>query len=73
MALDIYDADGHLDRGKVLRVMESIVTTGARMSVPEKLKLVNLLDECSEGYTMNPLDAPTMVTDYINACKRVSR
>lgn len=78
--LDIYNADGHLDRGRVLDELDELLRqhaaaakvlnpTSARTAL--RAKLVDLLDECSEGFTHNPLDAPTMVTDYINACKRV--
>lgn len=78
--LDIYNTDGHLDRGRVLDLLDELLSqaaaaakvlnpTSARGAL--RAKLVDLLDECSEGYTHDPLTAPTMVTEYINACKRV--
>lgn len=71
--LNIYDAGGHLDRGKVLdeldHILDSARTLGTYDRAEMKRRLADLTDECGEGYTHNPLDAPTMVTDYINACK----
>ena len=84
MALDIYDADGYLDRGRVMdELAEQLAVvrrtvgatqpkTVAKRNAANK-RLVDLLDECCEGFTANPLDAPSMTTDYINACKRVTR
>jgi polysaccharide deacetylase 2 family uncharacterized protein YibQ len=79
--LNIYNADGHLDRGRVLdelnermrqaRAVAKVVGPGSAFDALYPV-LVNLLDECSEGYTHDPLTAPTMVTEYINACKPVS-
>jgi hypothetical protein len=79
--LDIYNADGHLDRGRVLDELTTLISgaeaatkvLGANVALQAlRHRLVNLLDECSEGFTSNPLDAPTMTTEYINACKPVS-
>lgn len=74
--LNIYDADGHLDRGRVLDALDEILgdiptLKPVRAGITRKA-LVDLLDECSEGYTHDPLTAPTMVTEYINACKPVT-
>lgn len=68
--MNIYDADGLLDRGKVLDELDEILV----MSRGEDLqamrgRLVNLLDECCEGFTVDPFDAPTMVAEHINSCR----
>lgn len=70
--LDIYDTNGRLDRGRVMHELTRILGDGvAAEDVPRAwTQLVDLLDECCEGYTMDPLTAPTMVTDYISACAR---
>lgn len=71
--LNIYDAEGLLDRRKVLGTMEGILDTlpiGTADSRRAYSQLADLLDECSEGYTHDPLTAPSMVRDYIRSCKR---
>lgn len=70
--LDIYDTNGRLDRGRVLHELTRILGDGVpAKDVPRiRVQLVDLLDECCEGYTMDPLTAPTMVTDYLASCAR---
>lgn len=70
--LDIYDADGHLDRARVLDTMDEILRrTKHGLTKFQRDDLVALLDECCEGFTFDPIESPGMYSDLVNACRPV--
>lgn len=77
---DIYDADGHLDRAKVMDTLSEVLTgheAAAKVLGPASARaalqrrLVDLLDECSEGFTFDPIESPGMYSDMVNTCRPV--
>lgn len=70
--LDIYTREGFLDRAKILDRIDLILgklPTSVNKDAARQ-DFTNLLDEAAEAFTSNPLDAPTMTSDYIKACAR---
>jgi hypothetical protein len=69
--MDIYDADGLLDRQRIQDRLDEILGGVLRAHPKARAALTVLLDEVAEGFGSNPLDAPDMTREYINMCRPV--
>jgi hypothetical protein len=71
--MDIYNADGLLDRSRVQdavrEILDSARTLGTDDRAALQARLDALTDELAEGFVTNPLDAPDMAIEYINMCR----